>query len=43
VINWRNDIITAHVIRFKGVLYDIARVDTFERYKQDLTLYCKKR
>ncbi len=43
VINWRGDITTAHVIRYKGVLYDITRVDTFEGYKQDLTLYAKKR
>jgi len=43
VINWRNDVTTAHIIRYKGVLYDITRVDTFEGYKNDLTLYCKKK
>jgi SPP1 family predicted phage head-tail adaptor len=43
VINWRDDITTAHVIRYKGVDYDITRVDTFEGYKSDLTLYCKIR
>jgi len=43
VIKWRDDITTAHVIRYKGVLYDITRVDTFEGYKSDLTLYAKKR
>lgn len=43
VINWRDDITTRHIIRFRGVDYDITRVDTFEGYKQDLTLYCKKR
>lgn len=43
VINWRNDVTTAHIIRYKGVLYDITRVDTFEGYKEDLTLYCKRR
>jgi SPP1 family predicted phage head-tail adaptor len=42
-VNWRNDITTAHVIRFKGVLYDITRVDTFEGYKNALVLYAKKR
>ena len=43
VINWRGDITTAHVIRYKGVLYNITRVDTFEWYKQNLTLYAKRR
>lgn len=27
----------------KGVLYDITRVDTFEGYKEELTLYCSRR
>ena len=43
VINWRDDITTRHIIRYKGVLYDITRVDTFEGYKNDLTLYAKRR
>lgn len=42
VINWRDDITTAHVIRYKGVDYDITRVDTFGGYKGDLTLYGRK-
>lgn len=42
-INHRTDITTAHVVRYKGVLYDITRVDTFEGYKEDLTLYCSRR
>ena len=33
VINWRNDINTRHIFRFRGVDYDITRVDTFEGYK----------
>ena len=41
-IGYRDDITTAHVIRFKGVLYDITRVDVFEGYKGDITLYCKR-
>jgi SPP1 family predicted phage head-tail adaptor len=41
-INWRNDVTTAHVIRYNGVLWNIARVDTFEGYKGDITLYCKR-
>ena len=43
VINWRGDITTRHVIRYAGGLYDITRVDTFEGYKQDLTVYARKR
>jgi SPP1 family predicted phage head-tail adaptor len=43
VVNYRDDITTRHVIRFRGVEYDITRVDTFEGYKQDLTLYAKRR
>ena len=42
-INYRTDIMTAHVVRYKGVLYDITRVGTFEGYKEDLTLYCARR
>ena len=42
-INYRADINTTHVIRYKGFLYDITRVDDFEGYKADLTLYCIRR
>jgi len=42
-VNYRPDITTAHVIRYKGVLYDITRVDVFEGYRGDITLYCKLR
>lgn len=42
-VNYRTDITTAHVVRYKGILYDITRVDTFEGYKEDLTLYCSRR
>lgn len=41
VINWREDVTTRHVVRFREVLYDVVRVDTFEGYKSDLTLYCR--
>ena len=34
------ELITANVIRYNGRLYNITRIDTFEGYKQDLTLYC---
>jgi len=43
MVNWRPDITTAHVIRYKGLLYDITRVDVFEGYREVLTLYCKLR
>lgn len=42
-INYRKDLTTAHVVRYRGVLYDITRIDTFEGYKEDLTLYCSRR
>lgn len=42
-IGYRADITTANFIRFRGVDYDITRIDTFEGYKADLTLYCKKK
>ena len=42
VINYRTDITTENVILYKGVQYNIVRVDVFEGYKSDLTLYCKK-
>ena len=43
VINYRTNITTAHIVRFRGVDYDITRIDTFEGYKQDLTLYAKRK
>lgn len=42
-VNYRTDLTTAHVVRYRGVLYDITRIDTFEGYKRDLTLYCSRR
>lgn len=43
IIGYRTDITTRHIVRFHGVDYDITRVDTFEGYKSDLTIYCKER
>ncbi|MDR0813442.1 MAG: phage head closure protein [Oscillospiraceae bacterium] len=43
VINWRDDITTAHVVRYRGVLYDISRVDVFEGYKGDIGVWARKR
>ena len=42
-INYRTDLTTACVVRYRGVLYDITRIDMFEGYKEDLTLYCSRR
>ena len=33
---------TENIILFKGVQYNIVRVDVFEGYKSDLTIYCKR-
>lgn len=41
-INYHIDLTTANVVRYNGTLYNITRIDTFEGYKEDLTLYCKK-
>lgn len=41
-INYRTDITTSHVIKYKNTLYNITRVDVYEGYKSDLTLYCKR-
>lgn len=41
-VNYRTDLTTANVIRYNGRLYNITRIDIFEGYKQDLTLYCKQ-
>jgi hypothetical protein len=31
------------MIRYNGVDYEITRIDTFEGYKTDLTVYCKRK
>lgn len=41
-INYRPDITTTHMIKYKGIVYNITRVDVYEGYKSDLTLYCKR-
>ena len=43
IVGYRTDITTRHIVRFRGVDYDITRVDTFVGYKQDLTLYAMKK
>ena len=42
-INYRSDITTTHVIKYRDVLYNITRIDVYEGYKNDLTLYCKRK
>ena len=39
-VNYRSDLTTANMVRYNGTLYNITRIDTFEGYKEDLTLYC---
>ena len=39
-INYRTDLTTANMVRYNRTLYNITRIDTFEGYKEDLTLYC---
>lgn len=41
-VNHRDDITTSCVVEYGGILYDITRIDTFEGYKGDITLYCKR-
>ncbi len=43
LIDWRDDVDTSCCVRYNGALYDITRVDVFEGYRADLTLYCKRR
>ena len=42
VINYRTDVTTENVIKYRGTIYNITRVDVYEGYKSDLTLYCKR-
>ena len=42
-VNHRNDITTSCVVEYGGTLYDITRIDSFEGYNTDLTLYCRRR
>ena len=30
-------------VEYNGVKYSVTRIDTFEGYKQDITLYCKRK
>lgn len=39
-INWRNDLDSSLLIKYAGKFYDISRIDDYEGYKQDLSIYC---
>lgn len=41
-VNWRPDVSPKMYIEYKGVWYDIQRVDTFEGYKENLHLYANQ-
>lgn len=41
-INYRAGLTTACFVEYGGVKYSVTRIDTFEGYKQDITLYCKR-
>jgi len=42
VVNWREDLTEDCFIGYRGVIYNITRVDTFEGYKEDLKVYAAK-
>jgi SPP1 family predicted phage head-tail adaptor len=41
-INWRGDVTPDCYIEYRGIFYNITRVDTFEGYKEDLKIYAAK-
>lgn len=41
-ITW-GDITTLCFVEHGGVKYNVNRIDTCERYKQDIALYCKRK
>ncbi len=43
IVNHLAGLNTTHVIRYKGALYDISRVDNYEGYRYELKLYAKRR
>ena len=42
IINYRAGLTTACYVEYNGVKYSVTRIDTFEGYKQDITLFCKR-
>lgn len=41
-INYRAGLTTVCYVEYGGVKYNVNRIDTFEGYKQHITLYCKR-
>ena len=41
-VNYRAGLTTACYVEYNGVKYSVSWIDTFEGYKQDITLYCKR-
>lgn len=41
VVNYRTGITTDMLVEYKGQYYKITRIDDFEGYKDDLSVYCK--
>ena len=42
VINWRRDVDADCFIEYRGVFFNVTRVDTFEGYKEDLGVYAAR-
>ena len=42
-INYIAGLTMACYVEYNGVKYSVSRVDTFEGYKQDITLNCKRK
>jgi len=43
VVNWREDVAAVDCfIEYRGIFYNITRVDTFEGYKEDLKVYAAR-
>jgi SPP1 family predicted phage head-tail adaptor len=40
IINWRADVREGMFVIFGNKRYTVSRIDNFEGYKKDLTLYC---
>lgn len=42
-VNWRDDLDTTMEILFRNEKYEITRIDDFEGYKNDLTIYATRK
>ncbi|MBB6692324.1 phage head closure protein [Cohnella xylanilytica] len=41
-VNWRDDVDSSMMIRFRGEDYNISRIDDFEGYKRELKIHAYK-